>query len=528
MANDRPADPARTRPPGSIGDARAWLAGAALVGLVAATFAPAVGNGFVYDDTVNFTENPAYRGVGLEQIRWAWTTYLLLVYQPLSWMLLGAEYAAFGLDPRGYHLSSVALHAANALALFALTRRLIARASGGAAPVVGPALVAALFAAHPLRVEAVCWASCQPYLPCALFAMLAVIAYLKAHPADARPRGGWLAGSVVLLAASLLFKAPAIGVVGVFPVLDVYPLRRLGGGRGWLGAPSRRVWLEKVPFLLLGLAFAALAVRARNSEWTGPRRTDSASGRVARSAYATAFYVDKTFRPDRLRLFYLPPGPEAVFSPRYLPSEAFVLGTTAVALALRRRAPGFAAAWAAYLVALAPVSGFAQGFPGYVAADRYAYLPTLCWAAPAASSLEAVRRRGGFAGALVVAMLAACATVSLSEQSYRLCPVWRDESSLWGHAYARGGDGSATVCVNLGTVKARQGRLDDAEALFRRGAEVEPGNAVAHNNLGWVFRRRGRFDEAAAEYAEALRLKPGYPPAVRGLDLCRARRADVP
>src|SRR5262249_45520774 len=141
------------------------------------------------------------------QLRWDWTTLHVGVYQPLAWMLLGAEYACFGLQPWGYHLSSLALHALNTVVLFVLTLTLLARSRKWKRSwqlSLSAAVAVALFAVHPLRAEVVAWASCQPYLPCALFLMLAVLAYLKAFSQVQPPRWGFLAASYVLFLAALL------------------------------------------------------------------------------------------------------------------------------------------------------------------------------------------------------------------------------------------------------------------------------------------------------------------------------------
>ena len=151
-------------------------------------FLPVLNNQFVvqWDDGANFLHNHDFRGLGWAQIRWAWSTLLLGVYQPIGWMLLEAEYCVVGLEPAGYHLVSLVLHAADAVLFYTLTCVIVSRAL----PEIEPGrrwaiplmsgLAAALFAVHPLRVEVVAWASCQPYLPGAGFAILSVLAYLRA------------------------------------------------------------------------------------------------------------------------------------------------------------------------------------------------------------------------------------------------------------------------------------------------------------------------------------------------------------
>ena len=98
----------------------------------------------------------------------------------------------------------------------------------------GAGLATALFMVHPLRVEAVAWASGQAYLPCAFFSMLAVLAYLRAFEVGSCPQWGWLVAAFVLFIAALLFHALAVSLPAVLLILDVYPLRRFGEGPGGL------------------------------------------------------------------------------------------------------------------------------------------------------------------------------------------------------------------------------------------------------------------------------------------------------
>ncbi len=249
---------------------RTWLVAIPLALFVIYAFSPALNNGFVdWDDIPNFLGNPYFHGLGAAQVKWAWTTFWLGVYQPLAWLLFEAQYVFCQLDPRGYHLTSLLLQVANAVVLYVLTVALLVRCRTDScleSPwtcCLSAGLATALFAVHPLRVEAVAWASCQPYLPCILFSMLAVLAYLRAFPMDSSPRWGWLVGSFLLFVAALLFKALAVSLPAVLLILDVYPLRRFRDGTGrWFGASARRALLEKVPFVMVSLLFMGLTIAA--------------------------------------------------------------------------------------------------------------------------------------------------------------------------------------------------------------------------------------------------------------------------
>ena len=237
-------------------------------------FLPAIGCDFVNaDDSLNFQSNEALKYPLGKKLVWAWTTCWVGVYQPLGWILIFCEYAAWALRPCGYHVVSLALHGMIGVALFVVTRMLLERTLAGTAEqkepivVVAAGLAALLFCVHPLRTEVVVWLSAQTYLPSVLCLILGIGAYLKAFDAN-RPlksRRKWLAASFVLGGAAMLFKAVAVTYPLLLLVLDAYPLGRLTPTQGESGA--RRRWmlalLEKLPLLVLSLMLMVVAHRAK-------------------------------------------------------------------------------------------------------------------------------------------------------------------------------------------------------------------------------------------------------------------------
>jgi hypothetical protein len=185
--------------------------------LTAVCFLPTLSGSFLnWDDNVNFLDNPAYRGLGVEQLRWAFTSVLFGHYIPLTRMSWSLNYVLGGMEPWGYHLANVLLHGINATTFYFVARRLLA-AVGGTGGQQGrrePALCAAatvaalVFGVHPLRVEPVAWISGRADLLCATFALLAVWAYLRAVEGEGRARPG----PVVLSAAAFAGRrSPAPG-----------------------------------------------------------------------------------------------------------------------------------------------------------------------------------------------------------------------------------------------------------------------------------------------------------------------------
>jgi Flp pilus assembly protein TadD len=507
-----PVESPTTTPP--VADRRAWalIVIPVLAALVA--FAPVVANDFVdWDDRENFLENRGYLGLGWPQVRWAWTTVLLGVYQPLSWILLEAQYALFGLAPWGYHLSSLALYLAATAALYALSVALLERGRAvnlghGPWPIhLGAAIAVTLFAIHPLRTEVVAWVSCQPYLPCALFLLLTLLAYLRAHTADGTTRPGWAAVAFLLFVAALLSKAVAVTLPLVLLILDAYPLRRIGGRHGLLAAPSaRRAWAEKLPFFAASALFAWLASWSKQhyfvSNVGAPLAQGSLDERVAQMLYGVIFYLYKTVRPVRIAAFYpLDAGLSLLASP-YRTCALLVVGMTVAFLVMRRRWPGLLAAWASYLVMLAPNSGLILIGP-QVAADRYSFISMMGLVILAAAGLAGAtttRRQ-----ALAIGAVATVTALVLIPLDWRQCRTWRDTLSLWGNALVY--YPSAHAHMNLGVELSKQERYAEAEPHLVQVVRMAPEHARARRTLAHVLAAQGKLDEAEAQFAALARLK---------------------
>src|SRR5690348_8832218 len=168
--------------------------GIALLTILA--FLPVLHNGFVsWDDDRNFVENPHFRGLGFDQLRWMWTTFHMGHYVPLSWMTLGLDYELWGMNPTGYHLTSLLLHAANAVVVFALLRRLLTLANPDtdlASISFAAGIGALVFALHPLRVESVAWATERRDVLSGLFFFSSILEYVRSR-GSAHERRGYLA-----------------------------------------------------------------------------------------------------------------------------------------------------------------------------------------------------------------------------------------------------------------------------------------------------------------------------------------------
>jgi Flp pilus assembly protein TadD len=479
---------------------RALLA-AGIALLTAVAFLPALRNGFIlYDDTAYITGNPHVAG-GLTGagLRWALTATEASNWHPLTWAAHMLDVTLFGLDPAGHHLTSVALHAATGALLFLL----LAALTGDTLP---SALIAALFAVHPLRVESVAWASEKKDLLAGLFWVLTTAAYVR-HAR--RPGPGRLVPVLCLFALGLAAKPMLVSLPLVLLLLDWWPLGRLpprlaaGPAAPGRSSPSRLL-AEKLP--LLALAAAAAAVT-----WQAQRGAGAVKElglipfwpRALNAALSTVRYLQLTLWPSGLSPLYPHPGPNLSLAAA-LASAAFVVAATLVALRRRALQPWLLAGWLWYLAALAPVVGIVQvGWQGM--ADRYTYLPlvgpvlALVWEAGVRTRGAALRRARGVAAALVVAALATL--------TWRQAAVWHDSVSVFSAAAAATRDNLLAELL-LGRALRLAGRPAEATAHLREALRINPRHPEVLDELGVTALALGDPGGAVRLLRQALALDP--------------------
>jgi protein O-mannosyl-transferase len=479
-------------------------------------FWPSLGNGFVeWDDQVLIADNLAYRGLGWREIRWAFGTMQLGHYVPLAWLSFSFDYAVWGVNPFGYHLTNLLLHVTTALLLYALVRRLLRLATSFSelGRAVGGGVAALFFAIHPLRVESVAWVTeRRDVLSGALF-VATILLHLCAIEAEGARRAWSRATSVALYALSLAAKSSGMTLPLVLILLDIYPLRRLPGGRA-RRAPvsSMRVLLEKAPYLVLAVAAGTVAYYAQTHEKPSPATPWSA--RLIGIFYSLWFYVVRTVFPVRLSPRYEAPVHVDLLEPRFLAAVVGTMALSLLALWLRRRWPAGLSLWAYYGLVLAPMSGV-MPLASTLAADRYSYLSCLGWALGvgliAATFVDAAARGalGPWRTGLAFGALALWLT-TLGTLTWRQTQIWHDSERLWRHAVAVTPE--CTLCrINLGNLlQPRQ--PEAALEQFQTVLALRPDRVGVRANLAWTLARLGRHAEAADQYRLLLAHDPGSLP----------------
>jgi hypothetical protein len=443
--------------------------------LAALTFSPVLRFGFVeWDDFWTLVSNADYRGLSWSHLHWMLTSIRGGHWMPVTWLSFGIDHALWGTNPLGYHLTNVLLHGANAVVFFFLARRLLDLAMPGlpaAAVHAGAATAALSFALHPLRVESVAWITERRDVLCALFWLVAVLAYVRAPERSGKKAGAWKLLSLMSFNLAVMAKSMAVTLPVVLLVLDVYPLRRHA-------TCPRRLLLEKAPYLpmmLFGI-FLALFAGQRDGALTS---LDGLSilQRILVTSYGLWFYLSTTVVPLGLSpLYELPPVISAA-APRFIGAMVMVIAVTAGAFAARRRWPGLLAAWIVYAITLSPVSGLLHN--GWqLVADRYSYLSCLPGAvlfgalvAFIATKLLTTPRPGSAWRVAAVACL--LWILALPVLTWRQLPVWRNGETLWQYTLAV--DPDCSLChYYFGQYLRNRDRPALALEHFTRAADRRP------------------------------------------------------
>lgn len=487
--------------------------------LVAAAFWPALQAGFLdWDDQLTVVDNPKLAAPPGELVGWAFGTFFMGHYQPLSWLSLALDRAIWGLDPLGFHLTNLLLHLVNSLLVLALVLAVLERI--GAALQPRPRLLLAtaatlFWAVHPLRVESVVWVTERRDVLSAALLLAATWVYLRAAARAGRgaipvlsPAGSAIA---VLFAASLLAKAGGVVFVPALLLLDLL-LRRVERHDV---AAWRPLVVEKLPLLALSAVAVGLAPLAQDATAAMvPWSVHPLADRLLVMIFGTCYYLLRPWFTWPLSPLYELPVPIGPERPLFLVALVlFAALCLTGALLLWRRRHRVLAFWALYLLPLLPVLGLFQSGPQLVA-DRYSYLPgavlaggvAVFVAARLAASSRRDRRAALVVAALCVALLAAA--------TCRYALAWRDTAGLWQHALAV--VPSCGFCREaLGLEQLRQG---DRATGMRTLAEVlrdRPNLMKANAALARELERVGELAAAREHYLRAHRLRPDLPVFLR-------------
>ena len=477
-------------------------------------FLPASRFGFLnYDDTDYVTNNSFVKqGLTVSGLYEAFTTFHASNWHPLTWLSHMVDCTLFGLNPGAHHFINVLFHAANAALLFGLLFRVTGK-------LLSSALIAGLFAWHPLHVESVAWISERKDVLSTFFGLLALIAYARfvaeSKAQSPKPKV-FFAASLFCFALGLLAKPMLVTLPFILLLLDFWPLRRVAGCRLQVAncaAPNLQLSTfnfqlvtEKWPFFALSAASCLVTFLAqKNGEAVVSLANVSLRYRFENAPVAVVNYLLKLFCPTDLCAIY--PLLENISATQVALAVTALALISLAAWCWREQRAYFLVGWLWFLGTLVPVIGLVQ-VGGTALADRYTYLPSIGFFIALIFLVTDLLAQFQVPKTIVAIGAAAVLVACIFATEFQL-QFWRDSETLFRRAIAVTHNNEIAL-VNLGSALESENRLDEALVIDRQAEKIEPGRYQLHNNLGNILSRLGRQSESLAEYREAIRLKPDF------------------
>jgi protein O-mannosyl-transferase len=522
--NRRPGKPVPVPPP-PAGGVRRWqdqplVAGAVLFFLTCLVYLPALHGGFIWDDEIMVTKSEVIKSAaGLHAI---WCTTLLPDYFPLTSSSLWLEWRLWGMNPLGYHLTNILLHAGSVVLLWRGLRLLA---------VPHAWLVAAIFAVHPVNVESVAWIAERKNTLAMFFYAATLLGFLKFGD-TARRRWYGLALAAFVLA---LLSKTSVAPLPLVLLLCVWWRNR------------RITWRDVghvIPFFAAAAVFSWVTIWFQNHRAIGGDvvQTAGLAGRLATAGCAVWFYLYKALLPVNLMFIY----PRWNIDPRllgwFLPAAALAVGFAASWQSRRSWGRPVLFGLGYFVVMLLPVLGFFNiYFQIYsLVADHWQYFSLIGAVALAVAAVAGrlpAAGKGWFGRGLAVAVLMTLSALTWSQAGIYISneAVWRDtlakNPGCWvaygnlGLLLKDQGDLTAAetnfrlglkhnpdfgmACDYLGIILMGTGRTDEAVRYLRRAVALNYDLGAAHNDLGIALAQQGQFDEAFVHFQESVRHKPG-------------------
>ncbi len=513
---------------------------AAAVSIVTfAVYLSALQNEFiVWDDDLYVYENFHIRSLNPAFFRWAFFDFHASNWHPLTWISHALDYAVWGLNPMGHHLTNNILHSVSAFVVVFLIIRLLdvvkvrtiqSGQSGfldDRTIMITAGVTGFLFGLHPVHVESVAWVSERKDLLCALFFLLSIMAYTKyagSQGAGVRGQGSESNNKHYLLSLgffilALLSKPMAITLPAVLLLLDWYPLERVRSFKAF-----RDAIVEKLPFIALSLASSILTVLAqRAGNALASVEAAPLSMRVFVGVKSLASYLWKTVLPVNLIPFYPYPKDVSFLSLEYVSSMILVSGITITCIIMAKKQRLWLLAWGYYVITLLPALGIVQ-VGSQSMADRYMYLPGLgpfliiglmsAWAWARINRLDN--------WSLTVKSLSAAAAIlmfiSLSYLSFKQIGIWKNSVVFWSYVIEKEPERVPVAYYNRGITFEKIGQSDRAIEDYNKAIALKPSYYEAYNNRGLSFQKMGLLDKAIKDLEVAMAMNPSSPEAYNNL-----------
>jgi len=474
-----------------------------------------VNYGFIdYDDDVYFFANShVLGGFTWTDIKWAFTSGEDANWHPLTWLSLMLDARIFGHGATAPHLINVLFHIANSILVFWLSRQMT-----GA--LWRSAVLALLFALHPLHVESVAWVAERKDVLSSFFGLLALLFYIRYAAGDGAPprsslvtRRPSLIFALLFFVCSLMSKPMLVTMPFILLLLDFWPLQRFNVSS--LG----RLLIEKIPFLLLSAAASVVTFIVQQRGGAVSSLAGLSPGlRIENMFISYARYLAKTFWPVNLATPYPPPH----YWPVWLVILAVALfaALCLAAVTLRGKFPFAFTGWFWFAGMLVPVIGLVQ-VGAAAMADRYAYLPLIgifliiVWGAGEICAKFQIPREGILL--ITVFVILACAARAGNQVRF-----WKDDPALFGHALSVTKN-NYVASLDLGFWYAKNGQVSESLRYYGDAVRLSPDNATALYDAANAFAKLGYWDEAIRDYRRSLQIAPNQPDVLNNLGFALAQ-----
>jgi protein O-mannosyl-transferase len=442
------------------------------------------------DDDVYITDNSHIRsGIMPDGLHWAFCTTYAEFWHPLTWLSLIFDYQLYGLNAGGYHLTSLILHILSTLLLFRLFNRMTGT-------VWKSAFVAALFALHPLHVESVAWISERKDVLSTFFWMLtlSLYVYYTEKPAIIRYLLVLFSFALALMSKSMVVTLPLIIIL-----LDYWPLGRFKSKKG-----NFLLWQlrEKTIFFVLSGFFVIITLIAQQNT---AKTIFPLGSRLANSAVSFVIYLEKTFWPYNLTVFY--PFPEHIPLWQVLGSILLIIMISAPVVLMAKRLPYLFTGWLWYIITILPVIGIIQ-VGNHAMADRYTYLPSvgigvmLAWGLPLLFQSENSSKK-------ILLPVSITAIAIMAVLAWQQCGYWKNNISLYKHALLVTKN-NELAHHNLATALSKEGKLHEAIDHYNEAIHINPYIAESYFNRGTAYHGIGQYQLAIDDLSKAIRFAPDY------------------
>jgi len=496
---------AQAQPSGLFASSRksVLILGLLLAMVTVGLYYPVHGHPFVnYDDSLYVTENDQVQaGLTWPTVEWAFTTFEVGTWHPLSWISHALDCELFGLNPAGHHDMNLLLHTLNVVLLFWVLQAATGYAGRSA-------MVAAIFAVHPINVESVAWIAERKNLLSMLFFLLALGAY---RWYACNPKAGRYTVVAFLYALGLLAKPQVITFPFVLLLWDYWPLQRMfpAGQESEeianAAIPARSFsWLvlEKLPLFAFSAASAVMTMAAARTDTDKilyPRHV-----RLETAIVSYVQYLEKAFWPSRLAVFY--PHPGSTLRPWHVYGALFVLAAITALVYEGRRRRYLLVGWLWFAGTLVPMLGLQPvGYKGMQGiADRYAYLPFIglfimfCWGVA-----DLVNKRRSRTRSACLACLSLAALLVLAGIARRQIGYWSGNNTLWSHTLQVTGPNWLAE-NNLGKISMSEGQEEAGVSHFFRAAAIYPDDPVSNMNIALYEQKHGNLSDAVTHFKIAI------------------------